>query len=107
MDRVAYPLRKHSEEANCPSSYRNSEEIAFVRSLIGDEAITLLSQSVVWNLSVRDLAELTGTPKSTLHDRLRRIKTTLEKNNLWPIIDRGCSTRWKEPQAEAAPSVAG
>ena len=105
MDRVAYPLRKHSEDADVPSSYRNSEELAFVRSLIGSEAIRILAKHVVEGVSVRDLAEQLGLPKSTIHDRLRRVQATLERHGLWPIIDRGCATRWKEPQAEAAAHV--
>jgi hypothetical protein len=82
-----------------------ANNLAFVRVLIGDEALKILAKHVIEGTSVRDLAEQLGLPKSTIHDRLRRVQATLERHGLWPIVDRGLSTRRKEPPAPS-PSTA-
>jgi hypothetical protein len=67
-----------------------NEDLNAVHRLVGRKNFQMLAKSTLGRTSVRELAEITGLPKSTIHDRLARTKATLERHGLWPIVNGGC-----------------
>jgi DNA-directed RNA polymerase specialized sigma24 family protein len=70
-------------------SNRYSSDVETVFALIGRRNFELLAAHEIEGRSVRELAEQRGFPKSTIHDRLRRVKDTLAEHGLWPIVNKG------------------
>jgi hypothetical protein len=59
-------------------------EFARVRDLIGARSLKWLAEHEYKGVSVRDLAELDGVAKSTIHDGITRARHTLARHGLWP-----------------------
>jgi hypothetical protein len=58
-----------------------------VTDLIGEDGLEILAKSIMAGWSVRQLAEVTGVAKSTVHARLAKARKLLVGAGLWPFGD--------------------